>query len=170
MERARKLAPLTEAPLSIEKVQTFEDLIKFFRNPVGDYNDYKTYERVRAVQMTRKEYNNLSGVGFLLKNENPVDVGYAIALGEGENIHITWLPIDVFEKTCKKCETFKDRMKIEIQELEERIEKAQAFYKRQDLVDVTDCEDRMLLAMQISHMYGYLGTLKLRMKKVEIDW
>lgn len=99
-----------------------------------------------------------------------VDVGYVIALGEGENIHITWLPIDVFEKTYKKCETFKDRMKIEIQELEERIEKAQAFYHRPDIADITDCEDRMLLAMQLSYMQGYLGTLKLRMKKIEIDW
>lgn len=158
------------APLSIEKVQTFEDLIKFFRNPVGDYTDYKTYERVRAVQMTRKEYNNLSGVGFLRKNENPSDVGYVIALGEGENIHIAWLPIDVFEKTYKKCETFKDRMKIEIQELEERIQKAETFYHRPDITDVTDCEDRMLLAMQLSYMHGYLSTLKLRMKKIEIYW
>ena len=170
MERTHKLAPLTEAPLSIEKVQTFEDLIKFFRNPVGDYTDYKTYERVRAVQMTRKEYNNLSGVGFLLENENPSDVGYVIALGEGENIHITWLPIDVFEKTYKKCETFKDRLKIEIQELEERIKKAEAFYNRPDIADVTDCEDRMLLAIQLSDMHAYLSTLKLRMKKIEIDW
>lgn len=120
--------------------------------------------------MTRKEYNDLSGVGFLIKNENPSDVGYVIALGEGENIHITWLPIDVFEKTYKKCETFKDRMKIEIQELEERIEKAQAFYNRTDITDITDCEDRMLLAMQLSYMHGYLGTLKLRMKKIEMDW
>lgn len=154
----------------LKDVQTFEDLIKFFRNPVGDYTDYKTYGRVRAVQMTRKEYNNLSGVGFLIKNENPADVGYVIALGEGENIHITWLPIDVFEKTYKKCETFKDRLKIEIQELEERIEKAQAFYHRPDIADITDCEDRMLLAMQLSYMHGYLGTLKLRMKKIEVDW
>lgn len=73
----------------LKDVRSFDDLIKFFRNPCGDYTDYKTYERVRAVQMTRKEYNNLSDVGFLLKNENPSDVGYVIALGEGENIHIT---------------------------------------------------------------------------------
>lgn len=150
-------------------VQTFEDLIKFFRNPCGDYNDYKGDIRVRATQMTRKEYNDLRN-WTVPDNENPADIGYVIALGEGSNIHITWLPIDVFEKTYKKCETFKDRMKIEIQELEERIQKAEAFYKRQDLSDVTDCEDRMLLAMQISHMYGYLGVLKLRMKKIEVDW
>lgn len=154
----------------LKEVQTFEDLIKFFRNPCGDYNEYSVHDlRARAVQMTRKEYNKLRG-WFLPENENPEDIGYVIALGEGSNLHITWLPIDVFERTYKKCETFKDRMKIEIQELEERIQKAEAFYKRPDLVDVTDCEDRMLLAMQISHMYGYLGVLKLRMKKIEVDW
>lgn len=49
----------------LKDVRSFDDLIKFFRNPCGDYTDYKTYERVRAVQMTRKEYNNLSGVGVL---------------------------------------------------------------------------------------------------------
>lgn len=154
----------------LKDVRSFDDLIKFFRNPCGDYNEYKVYDlRTRAVQMTRKEYNKLHA-WFLPENENPEDIGYVIALGEGSNLHITWLPIDVFERTYKKCETFKDRIKIEIQELEERIQKAEAFYKRQDLVDVTDCEDRMLLAMQISHMYGYLGVLKLRMKKIEVDW
>ena len=153
----------------LKDVRSFDDLIKFFRNPCGDYADYKTYERVRAVQLTRKEYNNVRG-WFLPEDENPSDVGYVIALGESENIHITWLPIDVFEKTYKKCETFKDRMKIEIQELEERIEKAEAFYNRPDITDVTDCEDRMLLAMQLSYMHGYLGTLKLRMKKIEMYW
>ena len=154
----------------LKDVRSFDDLIKFFRNPCGDYNEYKGDICARAVQMTRKEYNDLCGVGFLLKNENPSDVGYVIALESGSNIHITWLPIDVFEKTYKKCETFKDRMKIEIQELEERIEKAQAFYHRPDIADITDCEDRMLLAMQLSYMHGYLGMLKLRMKKIEMDW
>lgn len=153
----------------LKDVRSFDDLIKFFRNPCGDYTEYKGDICARAVQMTRKEYNNVRG-WFLPENENPSDVGYVIALGEGSNIHITWLPIDVFEKTYKKCETFKDRMKIEIQELEERIEKAQAFYNRTDITDITDCEDRMLLAMQLSYMHGYLGTLKLRMKKIEMDW
>ena len=153
----------------LKDVQTFEDLIKFFRNPCGDYNEYKGDIRARAVQLTRKEYNNLRG-WFLPENENPSDVGYVIALGEGENIHITWLPIDVFEKTYKKCETFKDRIKIEIQELEERIKKAEAFYNRPDIADVTDCEDRMLLAIQLSDMHAYLSTLKLRMKKIEMNW
>lgn len=153
----------------LKDVRSFDDLIKFFRNPCGDYNEYKGDLRARAVQMTRKEYNNLRG-WFLPEDENPADVGYVIALGEGSNIHITWLPIDVFEKTYKKCETFKDRMKIEIQELEERIQKAEAFYHRPDIAYITDCEDRMLLAIQLSYMHGYLGTLKLRMKKIEVDW
>ena len=153
----------------LKDVRSFEDLIKFFRNPCGDYNDYTGDIRARAAQMTRKEYNKLRA-WFLPENENPEDIGYVIALGEGSNLHITWLPIDVFEKTYKKCETFKDRMKIEIQELEERIQKAEAFYHRPDLADITDCEDRMLLAMQLSYMHGYLGTLKLRMKKIEVDW
>lgn len=77
-------------------------------------------------------------------------------------------PLLLIEKTYKKCETFKDRLKIEIQELEERIQKAEAFYHRHDITDITDCEDRMLLAMQLSYMHGYLGTLKLRMKKIEM--
>lgn len=33
----------------LKDVRSFDDLIKFFRNPCGDYTDYKTYERVRAV-------------------------------------------------------------------------------------------------------------------------
>lgn len=153
----------------LKDVRSFDDLIKFFRNPCGNYNEYKGDICARAAQMTRKEYNDVRS-WTVPENENPDDVGYIIALGEGENIHITWLSIDVFEKTYKKCETFKDRLKIEIQELEERIEKAQAFYHRPDIADITDCEDRMLLAMQLSYMQGYLGTLKLRMKKIEIDW
>ena len=153
----------------LKDVRSFDDLIKFFRNPWGDYNEYKGDICARAAQMTRKEYNDVRS-WTVPENENPSDIGYVIALGEGENIHITWLPIDVFEKTYKKCETFKDRMKIEIQELEERIEKAEAFYQCPDIADITDCEDRMLLAMQLSYMHGYLSTLKLRMKKIEIDW
>ena len=161
----------------LKDVRSFDDLIKFFRNPCGDYNDYTGDIRTRAAQMTRKEYNNLRGgvivateVGAVPENENPEDIGYVIALGDGSNLHITWLPIDVFEKTYKKCETFKDRLKIEIQELKERIQKAEAFYNRSYLIDTTDCEDRMYLAMQLSHMHAYLSTLKLRMKKIEIGW
>lgn len=153
----------------LKDVRSFDDLIKFFRNTCGDYNEYKGDICARAAQMTRKEYNDVRS-WTVSENENPDDVGYVIALESGSNIHITWLPIDVFEKTYKKCETFKARMKIEIQELEERIEKAQAFYHRPDIADITDCEDRMLLTMQLSYMHGYLSTLKLRMKKIEIDW
>ena len=68
--------------------------------------------------MTRKEYNNLSGAEFLLKNENLSDVGYVIALGEGENIHIAWLPIDVFEKTYKKSGCY-ERLSLPFDKLRE---------------------------------------------------
>ena len=113
-------------------------------------------KKIKATPMTWGQYCELRGIPVTQDGNptlTPQTLGYLI---------------DVFEKTYKKCETFKDRLKIEIQELEERIEKAQAFYHRPYIADITDCEDRMLLAMQLSYMQGYLGTLKLRMKKIEM--
>lgn len=153
-----------------------ETIDELFNDSYLPLTKYAASEIVKAILMTRKEYNDLRGdgiaatkVGSVPADENPDDVGYVIVHTSSSNKYINWMPVEEFELSYKKADTFMDRMQIEIQDLETKLEKAQNAFDSANLYENTDCEDRMLLSMQITHMAAYLQALKLRMQKLKND-
>lgn len=145
-----------------------ETIDELFNDPRLSPTKYVASEIVKAILMTRKEYNDLRKC-VVPADENPDDVGYVIVHTSSSNKYINWMPVEEFELIHKKADTFMDRMQIEIQDLETKLEKAQSAFDSADLYENTDCEDRMLLSMQITHMAAYLQALKLRMQKLKND-
>ena len=153
-----------------------ETIDELFNDPYLHFIKYATSEIVKVLLMTRKEYNDLRGDGNAVTkvetvpaDENPDDVGYVIVHTSSSNKYINWMPVEEFELIHKRADTFMDRVHIEIQDLETKLEKAQSAFDSTDLYENTDCEDRMLLSMQITHMAAYLQALKLRMQKLKND-
>lgn len=86
-------------------------------------------KQIQAKPMTRSEYHVLRG--WAVEND---DDGYLVVYPDskdcnvqGFNGYVSWFPKEVFEAAYKTCETFKDRLQIERDELQERLHKLGAF-------------------------------------------
>lgn len=132
---------------------------------------------VRGVPMTRGAYNELRG-WEVPANEDPEDSGYLVEYTDGgkSNVegfagYISWSPKDVFERAYQvsaepKITTFLDRLKIEEQELGERLEKLQIFRKTPTFEALPDRE-RLDMTKQSVAMVDYQWILKQRIQRAE---
>lgn len=95
--------------------------------------------------------------GFARKNtdnhewRNGYHVQYANPDG---SIYESWSPRQVFEQSYRKSETFLDRMRIEADDLGERVDKLEKFLHSSKVLSV-DPEERQLLSLQAKHMSDY---------------
>ena len=103
------------------------------KNKMVSFTCHKT---VKAVPMNRKDYNDLRGWS-VPSDENPEDEGYLVEYQddshknvEGFDGYISWSPKDVFEKGYRLSETFTDRLKIEMEDLEEKCQKLRLPFKQ----------------------------------------
>ena len=87
--------------------------------------------------------------------------GYLVENHYGE---LTWTPKSFFEENFALADSFIDRMKLELDELDERIEKLEKFIDSDSFASLEET-DRNLLNEQLQAMHNYLGTLSCRMKR-----
>lgn len=123
-------------------------------------------KEVKATPMNRGDYNALRG-WQVPENENPADDGYLVVYPNGEsNVdgfdgYVSWSPKKQFDDVYYIAETFKDRLAIEYEQLEERLGKLRVFI-RSELFQSLAEEDRNLLVEQEKAMDSYLAILNTR--------
>ena len=134
------------------------------RNQMVSFTCKKT---VRAVPMNRKDYHDLRGWS-VPSDENPDDEGYLVEYEpdrhsnvEGFDGYISWYPKDIFEKGYKLSETFTDRLKIEMEDLEEKCQKLEDFLSSSKSESLEEIH-KNLLRIQLSAMVAYYGTVRTR--------
>ena len=131
----------------------------------------KTYlgtKIVNAMPATRAEYLSLREWD-LPADENGADEGYLVEYTDGgkPNMpelfagYITWSPKDVFDRAYKEIGDFRERVRDEKAQLDDKIVKLAAF------VNTSACltlpfEDRSLLAAQLAVMQEYTEILTKR--------
>lgn len=139
--------------------------------PIDD--DFKTYVGTKALYakpMNRRDYN-------LFKNwkmpadENPGDMGYIVQYPDG---HISWSPVDTFEAAYSAMDisgegahggpTWYDRLCIEIEQLEPRVEKLKVFLDGVLFKSLPEEQQNLMLG-QWDAMCSYLAILKTRAGK-----
>lgn len=106
--------------------------------------------------------------GVVPRSMNRKD-GYKVVYEDG---YESWSPKDVFEKAYKPSETVLDRLKIERDELKERIEKIEALLGNEINEGVKKAggvPQAALLIIQRSHMVNYLDVLETRIALLEND-
>lgn len=104
--------------------------------------------------------------GVVPRSMNRKD-GYKVVYEDG---YESWSPKDVFEKAYKLAETPLDKLKIECDELKERIENIEALLgnKISEGVKKTGgVPQAALLIIQRSHMVNYLDVLETRIDLME---
>ena len=86
--------------------------------------------------------------------------GYIVEYEDG---YKSWSPKNVFEKAYKMAETYVDRMRIEFEELRERMKKLKNFLYSYKVFEL-DKEEVYLLERQYNQMDSYAQTLFQRLK------
>lgn len=104
--------------------------------------------------------------GVVPRSMNRKD-GYKVVYEDG---YESWSPKDVFEKAYKPSETVLDRLKIERNELKERIEKIEALLENginEVVKKAGGVPQAVLLILQDSYMVTYLKVLETRIDLME---
>lgn len=134
------------------------------RNQMVSFTCHKT---VKAVPMNRKDYNDLRGWS-VPSDENPEDEGYMVEYQDDnhQNLlhfygYISWLPKDVFDKRYRLSETFTDRLKIEMEDLDEKCQKLDNFISSSKF-DSLEETHKNLLKTQFYAMGAYYGAVRTR--------
>lgn len=128
---------------------------------------FTCHKTVKAVPMNRKAYNDLRGWS-VPSDENPDDEGYLVEYEpdghsnvEGFDGYISWSPKDVFDKGYKLSETFTDRLKIEMEDLEGKCQKLEDFLSSSKSNSLEEIH-KNLLRIQLSALVAYYGTVRTR--------
>lgn len=112
-----------------------------------------------AIRKGGKVYLPTDGIPKTMDIEED---GYKVVHEDG---HESWSPKGVFEKVYKIAETFKDRLIIEQEELDQRLEKLSQFVKSAKFEEIVkDEEQRDLLIRQKELMGEYLKVLNRRIE------
>lgn len=129
---------------------------------------YQIRNTVTAQPMTRSEYNDLRG-WTVPAGENPDDAGFLIvnpSVSErnlaGYDGYVSWLPQKAFAELYREADTWEQRLKIEADELAEKINKLSAFIDG-DSFDKLPKEQRNMLSKQLVFMSAYAEALKNRL-------
>lgn len=129
---------------------------------------YRGTKEVFAKPMTRLAYNIHRG-WELPEDENGDDEGFLVEYvdgGQGNHPdhagYISWSPKDVFERAYRACETHIDRMRIEYDELAERLAALTAFIGT-DPFDALPEIERNRLSRQHDAMSTYRVVLEERL-------
>lgn len=122
-------------------------------------------KKIEAEPMTMGEAyeKNLLQTGRVPNESEKTKAGYHVKYEGG---YESWSPAEPFEKAYKVADTPLDRMSIEENELDDRMQKLYAFI-RGDKYKELDSATRAMLAVQYSNMSAYLNVLRLRSTKME---
>ena len=124
-------------------------------------------KQVEAEPMTMGEAyrRDLLQAGRVPNKSEKDWLGYYVKYADG---YESWSPAEPFEQAYKVADTFVDRLLIERDELNERLNKLRQFIESPKFVEiVTDEFQRLLLSKQESRMHEYLEILNERIKLLQ---
>lgn len=115
---------------------------------------YDCHKTVKASPMSKLEYAKL------MKNPEPYEdePGYIVMYEDG---YISWSPKEAFDKGYRLSETFTDRLKNEMEELEEKCQKLNDFIESPKF-DSLEETHKNLLKTQFYAMGAYYGAVRTR--------
>lgn len=115
---------------------------------------FTCHKTVKASKISKIEYAKIMG------NPEPYEdeLGYVVVYEDG---YVSWSPAKAFEDGYRLSETFTDRLKIEMDDLEEKSEKLEDFLSSSKSEGL-DQMQRNLLKIQLSAMVAYYGTVRTR--------
>lgn len=129
----------------------------------------KKYIGTKQVEAEPMTMGQAYEKGFLQAGRVPSETeqdkpGYHVKYADG---YESWSPAEPFEKAYKVADTFVDRLLIERDELNERLNKLRQFIESPKFVEVTDEYQSLLLSKQESRMHEYLEILNERIKLLQ---
>lgn len=128
---------------------------------------YTGTKTVLATPMTRGDYNEYRG---LPSDDDPAEAGYLVEYTDGGKAndsrhvgYISWSPAAVFERAYKEDVPldFRDRVRAEKAELDEKLAKLKAFFDTPIFVGLDEAEQQRMRA-QDEAMCDYSNVLKAR--------
>lgn len=134
----------------------------------------KKYIGTKVVKARPMNDIDAESIGYARKNSDHHEYreGYHVQYTNPDgSTYDSWSPKDVFEKAYKPSDTVLDRLKIERNELRERVEKLEDFIG-QDFAEAAKkvgSYQAALLVCQRSFMVNYLEVLETRIDLLEID-
>lgn len=132
----------------------------------------KKYIGTKVVEARPMNEIDAESIGYARKNSDHHEYreGYHVRYTNPDgSTYDSWSPKDVFEKAYKPSDTVLDRLKIERNELRERVEKLEDFIG-QDFAEVAEkigSYQAALLVCQRSFMVNYLEVLETRIDLME---
>lgn len=103
-------------------------------------------------------------VAFVDDNHNGRE-GYRVQyVNPDGSMYDSWSPKDVFEKSYKPSETFKERVQIERDELAVKVEKLRTFLDKNNVETEIGINQYRLLIKQLTYMENYLAILDIRLE------
>ena len=129
---------------------------------------YTGTKTVKAEPMTKGEAyeKNLLKKGVELEGYEKDMAGYCVEYSGG---YQSWCPAPIFEAAYKPSESVLDRLRIERDELEERLNKLDKFLELgiQGVIDKVGCVQSSMLAAQRVFMKCYLEMVDSRINDIE---
>lgn len=103
--------------------------------------------------------------GFLQRNKIPSDEekskkGYHIKYKDG---YESWSPVEAFDETYRCCDTFVDRLHIELDELKDKSEKLNKFCDTEIFKNLPKNKQTLMIA-QFGSMVSYVAILEERIR------
>lgn len=165
----RKIWPLMGYELK-SKVALVQDMVANTKPIDESFSAYVGTKALYAKPMNRGDYNLFKN-WKLPADENPNDQGYIVQYPDG---HISWSPVDTFDAAYEAIDisgegahggpTWYDRLCIEIEQLEPRVEKLKEFLDGVLFKSLPEEQQNLLLG-QWEAMCSYLAILKTRAAK-----
>lgn len=125
-----------------------------------DFKKYVGIKELKATPMTKEEYCQYRG-WEIPKNEEPGESGYLVEYLDGgkpnderHEGYISWSPKDVFEKSYRENGSFLQRLRIEQDELNQKLGKLEEFMAGDNFKTI-DEQQQNLLRSQSFHMSSY---------------
>lgn len=133
----------------------------------------KLYIGTKMVKAEPMEKSAALAKGWARPSEGNKDVpGYHVQYTNLDgSTYDSWSPKEVFEKSYQVAEDFKDRLIIEINELEDRLNKLDAFLDEKDyekIVEKCGTVQTALMLSQYHAMKHYYDILKTRIELLEV--
>jgi len=135
-------------------------------------DEMQTYigtKEIKAKPMTRGEFVDYTNGSGFREGDLPEDEGYLVEYLDSPNSnhdnhenYISWSPKDVFYRAYQVAETYQDRMKIEMQDLETKYRKLNNFIKSDSFYKDVNAIDQHLLIIQRTTMKSLLHILSAR--------
>ena len=133
----------------------------------------KKYIGTKVVEARPMNEIDAESIGYARKNSDHHEYreGYHVQYTNPDgSTYDSWSPKDVFEEAYKPSETVLDRLKIERDELKERIEKIEALLENginEVVKKAGGVPQAVLLILQDSYMVTYLKVLETRIDLME---